>query len=176
MSGSNRWPWSGSQGAGDPENVAGAGAQVGQVGVPDVERALDQRDAQLGVVVVEHRELDPLGVLRPERDVGSHAVPAHAERMRLAGPQGSRRLGLELGPHPQSLPHPDPPETAMIMRMSVDTPACRPENLMIIAEQRPVQRSGGAPTAAGSEATAFATRPISAGETVFEVAGRTRTL
>ena len=83
--------------------VAVAGADPGQVAVPDVVRRLGQWDARLGLALAgpalvtavptgEQAQLDRLRAGRPEREVRPLAVPGRAERQRLSGP---RRGGVD---------------------------------------------------------------------------------
>src|SRR5690606_22069440 len=66
--------------------VARAGALAGQVDVPDVRVDLLDVDAGLGAVVVEEAELDALGDLGEEGEVGPRAVVRGAERVGVAWP------------------------------------------------------------------------------------------
>ncbi len=66
--------------------VALARADVRQVAVPVVGRALPDLDARLVVVGVEEAELDALGVLAEEAEVRALAEPRRAERERAPGP------------------------------------------------------------------------------------------
>src|SRR5215212_5467483 len=73
--------------AADAVGVALAGSDTGQVAVPVERRALAERVAILAPGVVEEAELDAVGVLREEREVGPVPVPRRAERERPARPQ-----------------------------------------------------------------------------------------
>ena len=70
----------------DAEPVELSGADVRQVGVPDVGVDLDERDALLGAVVVEEAELHAFGHLAEDREVRPTAVVRRAERVGVAGP------------------------------------------------------------------------------------------
>ena len=80
-------PGLGRVGAMGAQAVELAGAQVGEVAVPDLVGELRQRDA-VGLAPalgVEQAELDPAGVGGEDRDVDAGAVPGGAERERQAG-------------------------------------------------------------------------------------------
>ena len=66
--------------------VALARLDARQVRVPHERVLLGHRDARLGVVVVEQAQLDALGDLREQREVGAGAVVRRAERIRASGP------------------------------------------------------------------------------------------
>jgi hypothetical protein len=66
--------------------VALAGLDAGQVAVPDKGVDLGQRDAPLVLVVVEQAQLDSVGHLREDGEVGAHPVVDGAEGIPLAGP------------------------------------------------------------------------------------------
>src|SRR5581483_33661 len=70
----------------NPEAVALAGLDAGQVAVPDVEGGFGQRDPALATGVVEKAQLDALGPGRPEREVDALSVVASAERMPVTRP------------------------------------------------------------------------------------------
>ena len=63
-----------------------AGHDPGQVAVPDQRLAFRQVDPGLLAVVVEQAQLDPVGDLREQREVGAAAVVGGAERVRVARP------------------------------------------------------------------------------------------
>ena len=71
-------------GPGDAVAVALAGADVRQVAVPDEGVDLAQRGTRVSVrrVVVEQAQLDRLGDLAEQREVGAGAVVGGAERIR----------------------------------------------------------------------------------------------
>ena len=73
-------------GAVDAEAVALARADVGEVAVPAEGRRLGQVDARLGAVLVEQAQLDALGDLAEQREVGAAPVVVRAERKRLTWP------------------------------------------------------------------------------------------
>ena len=89
--GLQRRPCAGVVRAVHPEAVALAGVDAGQVGVPDVAVHLGQPDALLVAVVVEQAQLDLLGHLAEDREVGAGAV--------VRGPEGVGAAGPDLG-HP----------------------------------------------------------------------------
>ena len=70
----------------DAVAVVLAGSDVGQVGVPDIVRALRQTDAPLASVAVEQDQLDARGVLAEEGEVGALPVPGRPQRIRRAAP------------------------------------------------------------------------------------------
>ena len=74
----------------DAVAVALPGPDAGEVAVPVEGRVLAQRDALLGVGLVEEAELHPLGVLGEEREVRAVAVPGRPERKRATGPDFHR--------------------------------------------------------------------------------------
>ena len=74
----------------DAVAVALARADAGQIPVPVVRRVARELDPGLDVVVVEQAQLDALGVLRRDREVGAVPVPGRAERKRLSGPRSHR--------------------------------------------------------------------------------------
>ena len=90
-----------------PVAVALAGADAGQVAVPDEPVHLAQVDPALVAVVVEQAQLDPLGYLGEQREVGPGPVIGGPERIAVARPYGSRRqefphsssLNVRSGPH-----------------------------------------------------------------------------
>ena len=71
LEGSHRWPLAGSYGPVHPVAVALAGLDAGQVPVPHVGVDLGELDALLGVVVVEQAQLDALGDVGVEGEVGA---------------------------------------------------------------------------------------------------------
>ena len=72
------------------EAVALSGADVGDVSVPHEVGALDQRmGGELGAALVEEHEVDRLGALGEDREVGAGSVPGCAERRVGAGPRGA---------------------------------------------------------------------------------------
>ena len=82
----------------DPEAVPLARPDVRQVAVPDEAGDLGQGDAGLAAELVEQAQLDPLGDLREQAEVGTHPVPGGAERVRAARPH------LLLSHRPSSTP------------------------------------------------------------------------
>ena len=84
----------------DAVAVALPGPDVGRVAVPDPRGHLGQRRARLRAVGVEQAQLDELGRLGEDREVGADAVVARAERERLSRPElqvGSPRYGPGFG-------------------------------------------------------------------------------
>ncbi|HEX2411906.1 MAG TPA: hypothetical protein VHJ39_12125 [Solirubrobacteraceae bacterium] len=71
----------------DAVAVALPRADVGRVAVPHPRRHLGEGRAGLGAVVVEEAELDQLGGLREDREVGPYAVVVRAERKRRSWPE-----------------------------------------------------------------------------------------
>src|SRR4051812_38434504 len=88
-----------------PEAISLAGADPTQIPVPAEGGAFRQVDVDLLAVVVEEAQLDTLGDLGKQREVGALAVPRRAERERLAGThtdargrcRGSGGANLECG-------------------------------------------------------------------------------
>src|SRR5690606_40845834 len=81
----------------DPVAVALPGPDVGEVGVPAERVDLLQLDAHLGVVVAEEAELDALGHLGEQGEVGAGPVVARPEGVGADRPDlllGHRLLGL----------------------------------------------------------------------------------
>ena len=72
-------------------------ADAGQVPVPDEPVHLVQVDPRLGAVVVEQAELDPVGYLGEQPEVGPGSVIRGTQRVAVARPYGSRR---QMFPHP----------------------------------------------------------------------------
>ena len=96
--------WAGCSGAPRPGRTgrargsrSAARADAGQVAVPDEPVDLGQVDPRLGAVVVEQAQLDPLGHLGEQREVGPGSVIRGAQRIAVARPYGSRR---QMFPHP----------------------------------------------------------------------------
>ncbi len=72
------------------EPVALTGADVGDVSVPHEVGSLDQRmGGELGAALVEEHEVDRLGALRKDREVGARSVPGCAERSVGTRPGGA---------------------------------------------------------------------------------------
>ena len=69
-----------------PEAVALPDAHPGQVGVPAEGVDLGQRHALLGAVVVEQAQLDAVGDLGEQREVGAGAVVGGPERVGATRP------------------------------------------------------------------------------------------
>ena len=78
-------------GAVDAVAVALPGTDAGQVHVPVERRALADLDPLLDVLVVEQAQLDALGVLGEQREVGALPVPGRTQRERPARPDVSHR-------------------------------------------------------------------------------------
>src|SRR5690606_22406422 len=78
-------------GAVHPVAVEQPGPRVGQVAVPDEVGALAQLDALdlAPALGVEQAQLDPLGVLRIQREVDAFAVPGGAQGRGPAAPDGA---------------------------------------------------------------------------------------
>ena len=74
-----------------PVPVPLARADAGQVPVPDEPVHLVQVDPRLGAVVVEQAELDPVGYLGEQPEVGPGSVIRGTQRVAVARPYGSRR-------------------------------------------------------------------------------------
>ena len=74
-----------------PVPVPLARADAGQVPVPDEPVHLVQVDPRLGAVVVEQAELDPVGYLGEQPEVGPGSVIGGTQRVAVARPYGSRR-------------------------------------------------------------------------------------
>ena len=72
-------------------------ADAGQVPVPDEPVHLVQVDPRLGAVVVEQAELNPVGYLGEQPEVGPGSVIRGTQRVAVARPYGSRR---QMFPHP----------------------------------------------------------------------------
>src|SRR5690606_37391459 len=70
----------------DPEAVALADAHPGQVGVPAEAVDLGEGDARLVALVVEQAQLDGLGDLGAQGEVGADVVVGRPERVRATGP------------------------------------------------------------------------------------------
>ncbi len=77
----------------DAVAVALARSDARHVAVPVEGRALGQLDPCLDVPLVEQAELDPLRVLREDREVRAAAVPRRSEWERPARPDGHRASG-----------------------------------------------------------------------------------
>ena len=108
MAGLQRSPFSGSYGPVDAVAVALARLDRRQVAVPDERVDLGHRDPGLDAVVVEQAQLDLLGHLAEDREVGAAAVERRAQRVRrtrpdLHGPSWSFLvLGVVRGRAPRS--------------------------------------------------------------------------
>ena len=74
-----------------PVSVPLARADPGQVPVPDKPVNLAQLDPALGAVVVEQAQLDPVGYLGEQPEVGPGPVIGSPQRIAVPGPYGSRR-------------------------------------------------------------------------------------
>ncbi len=78
------------EGAVDAKSVALARGDVRQIGVPDVSVDLVEGDPRLAAVVVDQAQLDLLGDLGEQREVGARAVIGGAERIRGPRPNGGQ--------------------------------------------------------------------------------------
>ena len=74
----------------DPEAVALAGPDIGQVAVPAQRGDLGEGDALLVALVVEQAEVDAGGDIGEQGEVGAGAVVAGAQGERLSGPESHR--------------------------------------------------------------------------------------
>ena len=83
-----------------PVTVTLAGADAGQVPVPHEPVHLVQVDPAFCAVVVEQAQLDSLGYLGEQPEVGSGPVIGRPQRIAVARPYGSRR---QMFPHPLAL-------------------------------------------------------------------------
>ena len=73
-------PFVGRVAAVNTESVTLAGADIGDVSVPDEVGPLDERmRRELGSSLVEENEVDRLSALREDREVGARTVPGCAE-------------------------------------------------------------------------------------------------
>ena len=81
-----------------PVPVPLARADAGQVPVPDEPVDLVQVDPRLGAVVVEQAELDPVGYLGEEGEVGPGSVIRGPQRIAVTRPYGSRHQLLPIPP------------------------------------------------------------------------------
>src|SRR5581483_788095 len=101
-----------------PVAVALPGFDARQVGMPDEAVDLGEVDSLFAAVTVEQAQLDPLGDLGEQGEVGTPSVPCSAERIRRSGPgthpppssgYESKRLRLI---RPRASPAPRPQRTA----------------------------------------------------------------
>src|SRR5882757_10834823 len=76
----------------DPKTVALPWRDGGQVAVPHVAVDLVEGDAFLGAVLGDQAQLDLLGHLGEQREVGARTVVRGAERIRGTGPYGRDHL------------------------------------------------------------------------------------
>ena len=107
----------------DPVPVPLARADAGQVPVPDEPVHLVQVDARLGAGVVEQAELDPVGYLGEQPEVGPGSVIRGTQRIALARPYGSRRQMFPI-PRAASVPtYSHFPTSAAITRTSPAGPS-----------------------------------------------------
>ena len=80
----------------DAEAVALPGCDGGQIAVPDVAVDLVEVDALLGAVLADQAQLDPLGDLGEQREVGARTVVGGTEGIARSRPDGGyrrRRVG-----------------------------------------------------------------------------------
>ena len=97
-------------GAVHAEAVALTGVDAGQEGVPDVAVHLGEADALLVALVVEEAQLDLLGHLAEDREIGAGAVVRGPEGVGAAGPDLRHPglfllLGAPVGRGPVARPH-----------------------------------------------------------------------